>query len=116
MRAVAKNGENGQDVMALLLNKHRDKIQITQDVVKAAARNKQSGQEIMALLLDKRRDLVQITQDVVRAAAGSGRHKAMALRCFLRGSCWLAFSRPAKCIRTDTTAHSTAVLILDLLL
>ena len=56
----------GKIVMALLLDRRGDQIQITEDVVKAAAENRE---EVMALLLDRRGDQIQITEDVVKAAA-----------------------------------------------
>ena len=49
---------NGKEVMALLLDRRGDQIQITEDVVKAAASNGQNGKEVMALLLDRRGDQI----------------------------------------------------------
>ena len=65
--------ENGEEVMALLLDRRGDQIQITEDVVEAAARNRGDGEEVMALLLDRRGDQIQITEDVVKAAASNGK-------------------------------------------
>ena len=104
VKAAANNRRNGKQVMALLLNRQDDKIQITseagimicrkfdsetvkllldqrgdqiqvtEDVVKAAASNLRNGKEVMALLLDRRSDKIQITGDVVEAAAGNWRN------------------------------------------
>ncbi|EMD59837.1 hypothetical protein COCSADRAFT_164696 [Bipolaris sorokiniana ND90Pr] len=49
--------------MTLLLNKHGDEVQITQEVVVAATQNDDSSKEVIALLLNKRGDEVQITED-----------------------------------------------------
>jgi hypothetical protein len=68
--AARQDNCNSQEVMALLLDRRRDDVPITQEVVVAAARN-YNGKEIMALLLDKRGDEVQVTQEVVVAAAGN---------------------------------------------
>jgi GTP-sensing pleiotropic transcriptional regulator CodY len=59
---------DSQEVMALLLDRRRYDVPITQEVVVTAARNTHSGKEIMALLLNKGGDKVQITQEVVVAA------------------------------------------------
>ncbi|KAK2061333.1 hypothetical protein LY76DRAFT_644041 [Colletotrichum caudatum] len=69
IKAAAANEESGKDIMALLLDKRGDNIQITKEIVKAAAENWGNGQEIMALLLDKCGDDIQITKEIVRAAA-----------------------------------------------
>ncbi|OCK86545.1 ankyrin, partial [Cenococcum geophilum 1.58] len=58
--------------LKILLNRHRDKMQVTEEVVKAAAGNWSSGEEVMALLLDQRGTEVRITEEVVKAAAGNG--------------------------------------------
>ncbi|KAH9235751.1 hypothetical protein K456DRAFT_1770986, partial [Colletotrichum gloeosporioides 23] len=71
LKAAATNEESGAQIMALLLDKRGDNIQITEEVVKAAATNEKSGTEIMALLLDKRGDSTQITEAVVKAAAAN---------------------------------------------
>ena len=54
MKVVASNDLNGKEVMALLLDRRGDQIQITEDMVKAAASNEFDGKEVMALLLDRR--------------------------------------------------------------
>ncbi|KAI1325809.1 hypothetical protein F5Y16DRAFT_253655 [Xylariaceae sp. FL0255] len=69
VQAAAGNEEYGEEMMALLLNKRGDQIEITADVVQAAAENYRSGKEVMALLLNKRGDQIEITADVVQAAA-----------------------------------------------
>ncbi len=56
--------------MALLLNRFRDQITITEDVVKAAASN-WNGSEVLAFLLEQCGDQITITEDVVKVAAGS---------------------------------------------
>jgi len=56
LKAAAGNFGRGKEVMAVLLDKRGDQVQITEDVVKAAAGNERRGKEVMALLLDKRRD------------------------------------------------------------
>ncbi|KAF7168290.1 hypothetical protein CNMCM6106_003531 [Aspergillus hiratsukae] len=68
---AAANQHNAKILMALLLDRRGDQIQITEDVVKAAAGNRGNGDEVMALLLDQRGDEIQITEDVVTAAAGN---------------------------------------------
>jgi hypothetical protein len=69
IEAAARNRENGRDIMALLLERRGDQIQITEDVVKAAVKNESSGKDIMTLLLQQRGDQIQITEDIVKAAA-----------------------------------------------
>ncbi|KAN0077644.1 vegetative incompatibility protein HET-E-1 [Elaphomyces granulatus] len=69
--AAASTNKNAKEMMALLLDRRGDQIQITEDVIKAAASNWRSGEEVMALLLDRRGDQIQITEDVVRAAVGN---------------------------------------------
>ncbi|KAN0080609.1 hypothetical protein V8E54_003813 [Elaphomyces granulatus] len=94
--AAASIKNNAKEVMALLLDRRGDQIQITEDVVKAAAKNGKEitedavktatgnwryGREVMELLLDQRGDQIRITEAVVKAAAsneGNGR-KVMAL-------------------------------------
>jgi tetratricopeptide (TPR) repeat protein len=58
-------------MLALLLNLRRDKVVITQEVVKAAVENKYYRKELMTLLLDQRGADVPITEEVVKAAAGN---------------------------------------------
>ena len=48
-------------IIALLLEKCRDKVKITKDVVKAIVGNVESGEVIIALLLKKRKHKVKIT-------------------------------------------------------
>ncbi|KAK2764808.1 hypothetical protein CKAH01_15747 [Colletotrichum kahawae] len=67
LRAAAANEKSGTEIMALLLDKCGNNIQITEEVVKAAAANKESGNKIMALLLDKRGDDIHITERLVKA-------------------------------------------------
>ena len=84
---AAASIENAKEMMALLLDRRGDQIQITEDVVKAAASNWGNGKEVMALLLDRRGDQIQITEDVVKAAAsnyGNGK-EVMALLLDRRG-------------------------------
>jgi ATP:corrinoid adenosyltransferase len=57
------------EVMALLLDRSRDQIAITDEVVTAAARNIRNGQKVMILLLDRYGDQITITDEVVIAAA-----------------------------------------------
>jgi hypothetical protein len=52
-------------VVALLLDRRGDQIQITEDVVKAAASNWLCGAEVMALLLDRQGDQIQITEESI---------------------------------------------------
>jgi hypothetical protein len=52
MIAAVGNWRNGKEVMALLLDRRRHDIAITEDVLKAAAGNRRNGKEGMALLLD----------------------------------------------------------------
>jgi alkylhydroperoxidase family enzyme len=66
--AARQDNWNSEEVMALLLDRRKDDVPITQEVVVAAAGN-HKGKGIMELLLDKRGDEVQITQEVVVTAA-----------------------------------------------
>jgi hypothetical protein len=50
---VVKNLGSGKDIIALLLDRRGDKVQIIEEVVKAAAENLGSGKDIIALLLDR---------------------------------------------------------------
>ncbi|KAN0077667.1 hypothetical protein V8E54_005971 [Elaphomyces granulatus] len=77
--AAALTKKNAKEMMALLLDRQGDQIQITEDVVKAAARNEGNGKEVMALLLDRRGDQIQITEDVVKAAASNKEVTALLL-------------------------------------
>jgi hypothetical protein len=43
VKAAASNRRNGKEVMALLLDRRGDRIEVTEDVVKAAARNWRIG-------------------------------------------------------------------------
>ncbi|KAN0077784.1 hypothetical protein V8E54_006088 [Elaphomyces granulatus] len=84
---AAASIENAKEMMALLLDRQGDQIQITEDVVKAAAINWKNGKEVMALLLDRRGDQIQITEEAVKAAAsnlGNGK-EVMALLLDRRG-------------------------------
>jgi len=60
----------GQKMTTLLLYLRRDKVPITENVVKAATKS-WDGKEVMALLLDQRGSEVKITEEVVKAAAGN---------------------------------------------
>lgn len=70
LETAAGNWESGKDVMALLLDRRRDEITISETVVKAAARNRWSGEDVMALLLDRRGDEIIQTPGEVRAGRG----------------------------------------------
>ncbi|KAK7592437.1 hypothetical protein V3481_007055 [Fusarium oxysporum f. sp. vasinfectum] len=69
VRAAASASRNGDELMALLLDRLGDEITITAEVVEAAAGNTYKGKEMMTLLLDRRGDEVSITEEVVKAAA-----------------------------------------------
>ena len=69
--AAASIEENAKEMMALLLDRRGDQIEITEDVVKAAAGNRGNGKQVMALLLDRRGDQIKITDDIVETAAGN---------------------------------------------
>lgn len=58
-------------MIAFLLEKCGDEVEITEEVVKAAAGNEGNGEELMALLLEKRGDNVEVTGEVIKAAAGN---------------------------------------------
>jgi NACHT domain-containing protein len=86
---TAASAKNAKEMMKLLLDRGGDRIQITEDVVKAAAGNQGNGRQVMALLLDRRGDQVQITKDVVKAAAsnrGNGREVMKLLLNHIRSS------------------------------
>ncbi|KAN0078747.1 hypothetical protein V8E54_005260 [Elaphomyces granulatus] len=68
---AAASIQNAKEMMALLLDRQGDQIQITEEVVKAAANNEGNGEGVMALLLDRRGDQIQITEDVVKTAASN---------------------------------------------
>jgi hypothetical protein len=57
------------ETVKLLLDRRGDQIQVTEDVIKAVASNERNGSEVMALLLDRRSDQILITEGVVKAAA-----------------------------------------------
>ncbi|KAF2733226.1 hypothetical protein EJ04DRAFT_553481 [Polyplosphaeria fusca] len=83
MVAAAGNEDNGEEVMALLLDWREDEAEITQEVLVAAAGNSRKGKEVMALLLEQRGYDINITTEVVVAAAGnedSGRKVMTLLR------------------------------------
>jgi hypothetical protein len=66
-------------VMALLIERRRDEVIVTEEVVRAAATNRQSGEAVMTLLLERRVEGFDITQGLVKEVARSFRAKAMAL-------------------------------------
>ncbi|KAN0070390.1 hypothetical protein V8E54_011259 [Elaphomyces granulatus] len=84
---AAASIKNAKEMMALLLDRRGDQIQITEGVIKAAASNDRNGKEVMALLLDRRGDRIQITEDVVKAVASNGGNgdEVMALLLDRRG-------------------------------
>ncbi|WYZ34724.1 hypothetical protein EsH8_I_001000 [Colletotrichum jinshuiense] len=85
VKAAAENVGGSKEVMALLLDRRGDEIQITEEVVKAAAAN-ENGHGIMSLLLDRRGDEIQITEDVIKAAARNiNGHVIMSLLLDRRG-------------------------------
>ena len=88
VKAAASNGDNGKEVMVLLLDRRGADVVITEEVVKAAASNEDNGKEVIALLLDRRGAEVMITEEVVKAAAANpynGR-EVMALLLDWRGA------------------------------
>ena len=54
--------------IASFLERRRDQVRITEEVIKAAAQNIESGNEIIALLLQQREE-VEIIEGIVKAAA-----------------------------------------------
>ncbi|EGU78519.1 hypothetical protein FOXB_10970, partial [Fusarium oxysporum f. sp. conglutinans Fo5176] len=82
--AAAESWDNGDEVMALLLDQRGDEITITEAVLRAAANN---HSKVMALLLDRRGYEITITEAVLRAAAYnySNGAKMMALLLDRRG-------------------------------
>ncbi|CAI7644417.1 unnamed protein product [Penicillium bialowiezense] len=60
-------------VLATLLNRRGNEIQITDEIVAAAASN-EYGKETISLLFDQRESEVHITEQVLVAAAGNGNH------------------------------------------
>lgn len=68
--------EERMDVIALLLNKSEDEVQITKDILIAIA-GKVNGKGIMDLLLKKKGDQVQITKDILKAIAENWNGKEM---------------------------------------
>ncbi|KAF2179132.1 hypothetical protein K469DRAFT_521781, partial [Zopfia rhizophila CBS 207.26] len=57
--------------LKVLLNKHRNEIEITKGVIEAAAGNSSSGKEVIALLLDPAVNRVVVTLQLVQALAKS---------------------------------------------
>ncbi|TGO21425.1 hypothetical protein BPAE_0221g00200 [Botrytis paeoniae] len=56
------------EFMALLLEKQREKLIITEEIMKAAVENYYYGQEIIIVLLEKRGEEAVVTEEVVKAA------------------------------------------------
>lgn len=69
LQAAVGHPKDGKVLTAMLLNKRRNEITITEEVLTAAAGNYGNGKEAMAVLLDLRGDEITITGDVVWAAA-----------------------------------------------
>jgi hypothetical protein len=65
---AARNRENGERVVALLLD-HREgtNMPITEGIIEAAGRNRRSGEEIMTMLLERHGIDIPITQLIVGA-------------------------------------------------
>ncbi len=55
------------EMLGILLEPN-NKVEITEEMVKAAAGNEESGETIVQLLLEKYGDDVKITEEVVKAA------------------------------------------------
>lgn len=81
MRAAAANS-NGKSVLALLLNKKGQDIEITEDILEAAARRNTDSLE---LLLDRLGRKVPITERVVKSAARWGGKSALETLLNMRG-------------------------------
>ena len=69
VKAAAGNGESGEKVMTLLLDRRGADVRITEEVVRVIA--ERFDREVMTLLLDRPGADVQITEEVVKAAAGN---------------------------------------------
>ena len=84
-KAAVGNWQNGEEVMALLLEKRVEGFEITQGPITELARSFSANS--MALLLKKRGGEVKITEEVVMAAAGNTKSgkKVMALLKQRRG-------------------------------
>nr|XP_036576344.1 ankyrin repeat protein [Colletotrichum truncatum]KAF6783069.1 ankyrin repeat protein [Colletotrichum truncatum] len=65
---VASREETCIQVIALLLNKHGNNIQITEEVVNAAASNTKYGDIILAFLFEKRGHEFIVTDEIIDAA------------------------------------------------
>ncbi|KAE8140550.1 hypothetical protein BDV38DRAFT_290249 [Aspergillus pseudotamarii] len=66
---AAANEESGKQIVALLLRRLGEQVQLTEDVLKAAASNSGNGRQVMELLLSQKGDLLIISRDLVEIAA-----------------------------------------------
>lgn len=65
LKSVASNGDNGEQVLNMILSKKKEKVgHITEPVVRAAARNHRSGTRVMELILSERAYTMQITEKI----------------------------------------------------
>ncbi|KAL9078756.1 MAG: hypothetical protein Q9157_002326, partial [Trypethelium eluteriae] len=71
VEAGAKSQDNGDEVIALLLNRRGHEVSITKEVLEAAAGNWKSGKEILTLFFDRQGDALPVTEEVVKAAAAN---------------------------------------------
>ncbi|KAH7152348.1 hypothetical protein B0J13DRAFT_619912 [Dactylonectria estremocensis] len=67
--AANRNCNISENATTLLLDKQRDKIDITEAVIKAAAANRKQGREILALLLNRHSVDIKGTEDVLETAS-----------------------------------------------
>ncbi|TGO33995.1 hypothetical protein BHYA_0217g00080 [Botrytis hyacinthi] len=72
------------EFMALLLEKQREKLIITEEIVKAAVANYHYGQNIIMLLLEKRGKEVEITEEVLEVAERRSNFKEEVMELLLK--------------------------------
>ncbi|KAK2021447.1 ankyrin [Colletotrichum zoysiae] len=83
MKAAAGNRGSGQKIIALLLDKRGDDIQITEDVVKAAAQTTGCRRIVSFLLTQRRTETMDsITPQTCFTAAACGQLDAIDYLCF----------------------------------
>ncbi|TGO56819.1 hypothetical protein BOTNAR_0215g00140 [Botryotinia narcissicola] len=72
------------EFMALLLEKQREKLIITEKIIKAAVRNYRDGQNVIMLLLEKRGKEVKITEEVLEVAEKRSNFKEEVIELLLK--------------------------------
>ncbi|KAL3472617.1 hypothetical protein BJX99DRAFT_262178 [Aspergillus californicus] len=84
LNAVARNGRYGEEITTILLGRQKDRILLTEDMVKAAGHG--SRKEIVARLLDTQGDQIQLTEDAVLTVVSRFDAKTMTILLDREGS------------------------------